>query len=93
MQHVPRALLVDTKRPGEFVAGNAVVSVRDEPDHGQPFVEPQRRVLEDRALLERVLLTALTVLALPELAGRQVGVLTTPAAGEEGPSGQRSRAA
>ncbi len=83
MQHEPRRLLSGAECPSEFVRRDAVLGVGDEPDSGEPLVESERRVLEDRAELDRELL--FTALALPESASRQVGVFNRATAGANGP--------
>src|SRR6266545_1686251 len=49
MGHEPRALLCDPERPAQFVGADPVLAVDDHPDGGEPLVQPERRVLEDRA--------------------------------------------
>ena len=64
VQHEPCRLLRDAERAAEFVGADPVLAVGDEPDGGEPLVEAERRVLEDRPDLDGVLLLA--GLALPE---------------------------
>ena len=42
MQYVPRALLSDTKSAAEFVAADAVLSIRYAPDGDKPLVQSKR---------------------------------------------------
>jgi hypothetical protein len=77
MEHEPRRLLRCPERPSEFVRANPVLRVGSKPDSGKPLVQTERRILKDRADLDRVLL--LTRLALPEVASGQVGVLRAAA--------------
>src|SRR5262249_8098868 len=47
-----------------------VLGVGDEPDGNHPLVEPERGILEDRADLNRELLTWMPLSALPQTASR-----------------------
>ena len=85
VEHEPRGLLSHAERAAEFVRGDAVLGVGDEPNGGEPLVEAERGVLEDRPDLDGDLL--LTALALPDSAGSQVGVLGPLAAGADGAVG------
>ncbi len=78
VEHEPGGLLSGADCPPEFVGGDAVLGVGDQPNGRKPLVEAERRVLEDRAELDGELLLA--PLALPESAGGQVGVLDRPTA-------------
>lgn len=49
VQHEPRRLLRDLERPSEFVRRDTVTVARDQPNGGKPLVEPDGRVLKDRA--------------------------------------------
>lgn len=70
MEHEPSRLLCDAKSARQFVRRDAVLGVGDEPDSREPLVQPERRILEDRADLDRRLLLAR--FALPETAGGEV---------------------
>ena len=58
VKHEPRGLLSDLQRPCDFVGTNSVVAGRKHPHRGEPFVEADRRILEDRTDLDRELLPA-----------------------------------
>ena len=42
-----RGLLSDAQIAGDFVARNAVLAVRQQPDHGKPLIKADGRILED----------------------------------------------
>jgi hypothetical protein len=66
----PRALLSHTERPRQFTRTDAVLRVSNQPDSGQPLIEPDRRIFHEGANLDAELL--LTGFALPQAARRQV---------------------
>jgi hypothetical protein len=75
-------------RTTELVRRNAVLSVHDQPDRGEPLVETQSAVLEDGPDLQRKLTPA--GLALPNLARRNERGLRVGTAGQVTmPSAQR----
>jgi hypothetical protein len=55
----------------EFVAGNAVLGVGNQPNSGQPLIPAERAVLEDGPNLGRELATTVFVLTLPDATGLQ----------------------
>ena len=67
MEHEPAGFLRDTKRPRQLVRADAVLAVGQHPERGEPLVEPDGAVLENRAELHRELSPTLT--ALPDAAG------------------------
>jgi hypothetical protein len=70
MQHMPRRLLRDPKRPAHFRRGDSVLVVRKPPNRGQPLFKAQRRIFKDRA----------------ELGGEiPIAVCTTPTAARDSP--------
>lgn len=76
---------MDAQSPGQFVAADPVLRVDQQPDRREPFVESERAVLEDSALLDAVLVA--TRFAFPELSGGQVGVLVAATARAARPIG------
>src|SRR5207245_4991843 len=96
MEHEPAGLLGDAKRPRQFVGADTVLAVGQHPQRGQPFVQPNGAILEDRAELHRELPP--TVAALPDAPGleeagvcafaRRTGHALWPA--QRGPEGQAS---
>lgn len=77
--HEPRGLLGDSKRPRHFVGADAVLVVDQHPERGQPLVQSDRRILEDRPDLDRELLAWVLGPALPAAVVGEVGDLGTPA--------------
>ena len=73
VKHEPRGFLRHAKRAVNLAAADAVLVVRDHPNGGKPLVKPDRAVFKDRADLDRKLLAALFVLALPHAPGRHEG--------------------
>src|ERR1039458_5628254 len=53
--HKPCGLLRDFERTVNLPTADAILAVDHHPHCGKPFVQPKRRVLEDRASLEREL--------------------------------------
>lgn len=73
VKHEPRGLLRDTQRTAQLVRADRVLGVRDQPDGGQPLVEPDWGVLKDRCHLDAELPFA--AFALPYTAGLDVSGL------------------
>ena len=65
-QHEPRGLLGDVEGAAEFVAGDAVLAVDEQPKRGKPLLERQRAVFEDGAHFERELGAGMVPVALPD---------------------------
>ena len=70
--HEPRASLLHADRATQLVAADAVLRVADEPDSGEPVLQLDGRVLENRADLHRELGFGVSALALPEPTRRNV---------------------
>ncbi len=47
MQHEPCCLLSYAKVAGDLARANAVLAIADQPNRGEPFIESNRRILED----------------------------------------------
>jgi hypothetical protein len=58
VEHEPRRLLRDKKRPSQFVTRNTVLAIGDQPHGGEPLVETDRGILKDGTDLDRELLFA-----------------------------------
>src|SRR5581483_4538937 len=69
VEHEPRGLLSDADGARQFCGRNTVLVIGDNPDGGEPFVEAKRRILKDRADLDRELTLRMLGLALPQFAG------------------------
>src|SRR5260370_41280526 len=67
MEPEPAGLLGDADRPRQLVGADTVLAVGEHPERGQPLVEANRAILEDRAELDRELPP--TVAAFPDAAG------------------------
>src|SRR5207249_5718842 len=67
VKHEPAGFLCDTERPRQLVGADAVLAVGEHPQRGQPLVEPDGAILEDRPELHRELPP--TLAALPDAAG------------------------
>jgi hypothetical protein len=72
VKHEPSRLLGNADGAGQFVGADAVLGIGDHPDGGEPFVQGDRRVLEDGSDLHRKLALGVLVLALPEATSRDV---------------------
>lgn len=83
MVHEPGGLLGDADLAPEFMGADPVLVVGDLPDRREPLVEGDGGVLEDRALLDAVLL--LTGLALPDPPSLEVAVVLAATLGADGP--------
>lgn len=79
MQHEPSRLLSDADRTGDLAGANAILAITDHPKGAHPFVESQRRILENRTDFERELLLA--SLAEPHAAGADERMLLRAATG------------
>src|SRR5579872_1102762 len=73
VQHKPSGLLRDSKVACDFATTHAILAIRNQPHRREPFFQPERRVLKDRANLDGELLPAL--FALPPLLGLEIVVL------------------
>lgn len=69
VQNEPRGLLSDTDSTVKFIGTDAVFGVDDQPHSEKPLFESDSRILKDSADLNRELLFALFVFALPYLTG------------------------
>jgi len=65
VHHEPRALLGDSEGAPHFVGTDPVLVVDDHPHGGQPLVQPERGILEDRADLDGELAALVILPALP----------------------------
>jgi len=65
MQHEPRGFLSDPKSAANFITGDSVLGIRDEPHARKPLVESQRGILKDRANLDGELPLGMMGAALP----------------------------
>jgi hypothetical protein len=79
MQQEPTRLLCDAQVAGDLTRANAVLAIGDQPDRGEPLVQPDGRILEDGSDLGAELLLRMFGLALPDAAGRQQGDFRAPA--------------
>jgi hypothetical protein len=73
MQKMPSGLLSNPKFPRDFMAGYAVFAVAEHPKGDEPFVQRERRILEEAVYFDAELLAA--SVALPTLLGSQPVVL------------------
>lgn len=71
LKHEPSSLLTDAYSPVEFPRAKPVLAVRELPHGEQPFIQANRRILEDRPDLDGELSLRVPSLALPEAPGRQ----------------------
>ena len=69
VQHEPSRFLRHTDRPMDFVGGNPILAVGQHPDRGEPLIQAERAVLENRPALRRELLADMRALAFPQAAG------------------------
>src|ERR1039458_8897941 len=53
MQHEPSGLLRNAKITVNLVRGNPILAVNQHPEGRQPLLQGDRRILEDRELLDR----------------------------------------
>ena len=65
MEHEPCGLLSDAKCPCDFATADTVFAVEDEPHCREPFVQAERRLLEDGSNLDRELPLRMPHAALP----------------------------
>src|SRR5271157_371256 len=79
MKHEPRRLLGDAERPMNLPRGDAVLAVGNHPHHRKPLLQAKRRVLKHRSCLDAELGLRMASLALPEMAGRDVGCIRATA--------------
>src|ERR1700722_3921807 len=68
MQHKPCCLLRNSQRAVNLPRGNAILAVRNHPHDREPLLKTERRVLKDRASLDRELRLRIPRLALPQTA-------------------------
>src|SRR5436190_3440217 len=66
LQHEPSGLLSDTKTTVKLIRANPVLAVSSQPHCRKPFIQTDRRILEDRSDLYRKLLFRMRVFALPQ---------------------------
>ena len=66
MEHEPRSLLRHTKRAVKFRRRDAVLAVQEHPDCREPLLQGDRRVLKDRASLQREARFRVLRIALPD---------------------------
>ena len=82
VHHEPRGLLGDFESLPDLVGANAVLAVRHHPHGAEPFIQTNRRILEDRTDLNGELLLA--VPALPDQPRSEVGSFLAGAARADG---------
>jgi hypothetical protein len=66
LQHKPSGLLSNTETTVKLVRTDSIFAVRGQPHRRKPFVQADRRVLEDRSDFHRKLLSRMRVFALPQ---------------------------
>jgi len=66
MHHEPSGLLGDAQGATDFIGGNAILVIDDHPHSGEPFVQPERAILEDGPNLDRELTLGMPALATPK---------------------------
>jgi hypothetical protein len=71
---MPRGLLSYSKFPRNLVAGHAVLAVAEHPQSNEPFIQRERRILEETVYLDAELLAAR--IALPTLLSGKPVVFT-----------------
>jgi len=59
MQHEPCGFLCHTERAAKLARTDSVLGIQDHPEGGQPLIQPEGTVLEDRADLDGELLLAI----------------------------------
>jgi anthranilate phosphoribosyltransferase len=79
VKHEPRGFLRDAERPRHLVGADSVLAVGEHPDGGEPFVEAERGILEDRPHLDGKLPVVMQGLALPHAAGGEEPGVVPPA--------------
>jgi hypothetical protein len=79
VEHEPCALLSDAQGARHFARANTILAVGNQPDRGEPFIQPDRRILKDGSDLGAELLLRMFGLALPDAAGRQQSHFRAPA--------------
>ena len=75
MIHEPRGFLRDFQIAGDLVTADAVLAVHNEPHSAEPFIEADRRILENRSNLERKLAARMRVGATPDASARHISDL------------------
>lgn len=70
VQHVPRGLLRDAERAGEFIRRHTILAVRQHPDRDEPLIETKRAVFKDGADLGAELALRVLLFAFPKTARR-----------------------
>ena len=70
--HDPHRLLRDAEIAGDFAGANPVLAVHNQPQRGQPLVEAERRVLENRPGLQGELCLRMLAVALPRARGFEI---------------------
>ena len=67
MHHEPCTLLSDADGPRNLPRTHAVFAIHEQPHCGEPLIQTQRRVLKDRARLQRELTAWMMASALPAI--------------------------
>ena len=65
MEHKPRGLLSDSKRPCDLTTGDAILAIQDEPHSWKPLIQTERRILENGPNLDGELPPGMPDAALP----------------------------
>ena len=71
LEHEPRALLSHLHVAGDLVGTDTVLAIGDEPNDGEPLVQSDRGILEDRSYFDGELFPALPVFTLPNTAASE----------------------
>src|SRR6266571_179691 len=80
MQHKPSGLLRDANRTVQLIRTDSVLSVGNQPERAQPFVQSNRRIFKHSSDLYGKLLLFVLSLALPNLSrGQKENVFRTTA--------------
>jgi hypothetical protein len=66
MEHKPCGFLRDTQVACYLVAAHAILAIHNQPSRREPFVEADRRILEDGSNLHAELALGMFALALPD---------------------------
>src|SRR5271165_1783970 len=65
MRHEPCGFLSYTKIAPKFIAADSILAIDDEPRGRQPLFQANRRILENRASLQRELCVVMLAIAFP----------------------------
>jgi len=63
MEHKPSGFLSHADGAMQFIAGDSILAIREQPNRGKPLVKTDRRILKDCACLERELLRLVIAIA------------------------------